>query len=175
MCNEENTKKINKAVFPGMQGGPLENVIAAKAVCFHEALQPEFKEYAKQVIKNAKILGDELVSHGIRIVAGKTETHLLLLDLTKKGITGKDAQLALEESGIIVNRNTIPFDLQSPFVTSGIRMGTAALTTRGMRESEMKEIAGLIKGIIDSPNDSELKLKTQGEIQELCKRFPVYE
>jgi glycine hydroxymethyltransferase len=175
MCKEDDKKKIDKAVFPGMQGGPLENVIAAKAVCFHEALQPEFKDYAKQVIANAKVLGEELVSFGLRIVGGKTESHLLLIDLTKKGITGKDAQLALEESGIVVNRNTIPFDPQSPFVTSGIRMGTAALTTRGMRESEMREIASLIAKVVDEPNNSELKLKTQGEIKELCNRFPVYE
>jgi glycine hydroxymethyltransferase len=174
MCKEDDKKKIDKAVFPGMQGGPLENVIAAKAVCFHEALKPEFKEYAKQVIKNAKSLGEELVSYGLRIVGGKTESHLLLIDLAKKGITGKDAQLALEESGIIVNRNTIPFDPQSPFVTSGIRMGTAALTTRGMKESEMKEIASLIARVVDDPNNSELKLKTQGETKEFCKRFPIY-
>jgi glycine hydroxymethyltransferase len=175
MCKEEDKKKIDKAVFPGMQGGPLENVIAAKAVCFHEAMQPEFKEYATQIIKNAKVLGEELVSRGLRLVAGKTETHLLLIDLTKKGITGKDAQLALEEGGIIVNRNTIPYDPQSPFVTSGLRMGTAALTTRGMKEDDMKEIAGLISEIIDEPNNSELKLKTRGEVEELCNRFPVYE
>lgn len=173
MCPEENKKKIDKAVFPGMQGGPLENVIAAKAVCFHEAMQPEFKEYAAQVVKNAKELGEELVSLGLRLVAGKTESHLLLIDLTKKGITGKDAQLSLEEAGIIVNRNTIPFDPQSPFVTSGLRIGTAAVTTRGMKENEMKEIAQMIAKIMDNPNDAELKLKTRREVEELCKSFQI--
>lgn len=171
---EENAKKIDKAVFPGMQGGPLEHCIAAKAVCFHEAMQPEFKEYASQIVKNAKVLADELVSFGLRVVTGKTETHLILLDLTPKGITGKDAQLALEESGIIVNRNTIPFDTKSPFITSGIRIGTAALTTRGMKEDEMKHIASMLVKVVENPNDSELKLKTYREVEELCEKFPIY-
>lgn len=175
MCPEENAKKIDKAVFPGMQGGPLENVIAAKAVCFHEAMQPEFKEYAAQVVKNAKVLAEELAANGLRIVAGKTETHLVLVDLTPKGITGKDAQFALEESGIITNRNTIPFDTRSPFITSGLRIGTAAVTTRGMKESEMKHTASMIVKAIENPNDSELKLKIRNEITELCGKFPVYE
>ncbi len=175
MCPEENAKKIDKAVFPGMQGGPLENVIAAKAVCFHEAMQPAFKEYAAQVLRNAKTLAEELAAGGLRIVAGKTETHLLLVDLTPKGITGKDAQMALEEAGIITNRNTIPFDTRSPFITSGLRLGTAALTTRGMKESEMKHIASMIVKVIENPNDSELKLKTRAEATELCNKFPVYE
>jgi glycine hydroxymethyltransferase len=174
MGPEENAKKIDKAIFPGMQGGPLENVIAAKAVCFHEAMQPEFKEYAAQIVKNAKVLAEELVANGLRLVAGKTETHLVLVDLTPKGITGKDAQMALEESGLITNRNTIPFDTRSPFITSGLRLGTAAVTTRGMRESEMKEIASMIVKVVENPNDSELKLKTRSGIEELCNRFPVY-
>jgi len=173
--SEEKGKTVDKAVFPGMQGGPLENVIAAKAVCFHEALQPEFKKYAAQIVKNAKALADELVAHGLRLVAGKTETHLVLIDLTPKGITGKDAQAALEEAGIITNRNTIPFDTRSPFITSGLRIGTPALTTRGMGESEMKHIAQMMVKIIENPNDSELKLKTRSEVGELCKKFPVYE
>ncbi|MBU0533048.1 serine hydroxymethyltransferase [Candidatus Micrarchaeota archaeon] len=171
---EENAKRIDKAVFPGTQGGPLENVICAKAVCFHEAMQPEFKGYAAQIVKNAKVLADELVASGLRLVAGKTETHLVLLDLTPKGITGKDAQMALEEAGIITNRNTIPFDTRSPFITSGLRIGTAATTTRGMKESEMKEIASMIVKVIENPNDSELKLKTRSNVEELCKRFQVY-
>ena len=175
MSKEEHAKKMDKAVFPGTQGGPLENVIAAKAVCFHEAMAPEFKEYAYQVIKNAKLLGEELVQNGLRLVAGKTETHLLLIDLSPKGITGKDAQISLEEAGIIVNRNTIPFDTQSPFITSGIRMGTAALTTRGMKESEMKEIASLIIKVLDNPNDSEMKIKVKKNVEELTKQFPIYE
>jgi len=173
-CTEENAKRIDKAVFPGMQGGPLENVIAAKAVCFHEAMQPSFREYAVQVVKNAKALAEELASHGLRLVAGKTETHLMLVDLTEKGITGKDAQMVLEEAGIIVNRNTVPFDTKSPFVTSGLRLGTPAVTTRGMKESDMKLIGEMIAKIIDNPNDSELKLKIRGEIEEICKKFPVY-
>ena len=174
MCPEKNQQLVDKAVFPGMQGGPLENVIAGKAVCYHEALQPEFKDYAAQVVKNAKVLAEELVSSGMRIVAGKTQTHLILVDLTAKGITGKDAQLALEDAGIILNRNTIPFDKQSPFVTSGIRLGSAAMTTRGMKESEMKHTASLIARVIDNPNDSELKLKVRKEVEEMCGRFPVY-
>jgi len=174
MCPEESAKKIDKAVFPGMQGGPLEHCIAAKAVCYHEAMQPDFKEYASQVVKNAKVLAEELTSLGLRIVAGKTETHLILVDLTPKGITGKDAQIALEEAGIIVNRNTIPFDEKSPFVTSGIRIGTAALTTRGMKETEMKQIAELLVKVVENPNDSELKLKTVQETKELCEKFQVY-
>ncbi len=175
MGPEGNAKTIDKGVFPGTQGGPLENVIAAKAVCFHEALQPEFREYATQIVKNAKALAEELVSHGLRLVAGKTETHLVLIDLTPKGITGKDAQAALEEAGIITNRNTIPFDTRSPFITSGLRIGTPALTTRGMKESEMKHIAQLMVKIIENPNDSELKLRIRSEVGELCKKFPVYE
>jgi len=173
--NEEIGAKIDKAVFPGMQGGPLEHVIAAKAVCYHEAMQPSFKQYAAQIVKNAKALAEELQAHGMRLVAGKTETHLILVDLTKKGITGKDAQIALEEAGIICNKNTIPFDTKSPFVTSGLRFGTPALTTRGMKESEMKEIARMIAKVIENPNDNEIKLRVRGEVEELCKRFQIYE
>ncbi len=172
--NEEIGAKIDKAVFPGMQGGPLEHVIAAKAVCYHEAMQPAFKEYAAQIVKNAKALAEELQAHGIRLVAGRTETHLVLVDITNKGITGKDAQLALEEAGIICNRNTIPFDARGPFVTSGLRFGTPALTTRGMKEQEMKDIAGMIAKVIDKPNDNELKLRIRGQAEELCRNFPIY-
>jgi len=174
MCPEENAKKIDKAVFPGMQGGPLEHCIAAKAVCFHEAMQPEFKEYAAQIVKNAKVLADELSANGMRLVAGKTETHLILLDLTRKNITGKEAQIALEGAGIITNRNTVPFDTRSPFITSGLRMGTAALTTRGMKEGEMKEIASLIVKVIDNPADEEIRKKTRSEVEKLCEQFPIY-
>lgn len=174
MGPEENAKKIDKAVFPGCQGGPLEHCIAAKAVCFHEALQPEFKEYAGQVVKNAKVLADELSSAGLRLVAGKTENHLILVDLTAKGITGKDAQMALEEAGIITNRNAVPFDTRSPFITSGLRIGTAAITTRGMGQSEMKGIASMIVKVIESPDDSELKLRVRSEVEELCGEFGIY-
>jgi glycine hydroxymethyltransferase len=174
MCPEKNQQLIDKAVFPGMQGGPLENVIAGKAVCYQEALQPEFKQYAAQVVKNAKSLADELTASGLRVVTGKTETHLILVDLTPKGITGKDAQNSLEEAGIILNRNTIPFDKLSPFVTSGIRLGSAALTTRGMKESEMKHVASMIVKVLENPNDSELKLKIRKDVEEMCDKFPVY-
>ncbi len=174
MCKEENAKKMDKSVFPGTQGGPLEHCIAAKAVCFHEAMQPEFKEYAAQTIKNAKVLAEELGANGLRVVAGKTESHLVLLDLTAKGITGKEAQMSLEEAGIITNRNTIPFDTRSPFITSGLRVGTAALTTRGMKESEMKEIASMLVKVVEKPDDSELKLRIRSEVEELCEKFQIY-
>lgn len=175
MCPEANAQKIDKAVFPGMQGGPLEHCIAGKAVCFQEALQPEFKTYAAQIVRNAKALTDELAASGLRLVAGGTQTHLVLVDLTPKGITGKEAQMALEEAGIITNRNSIPYDPRPPFVTSGLRVGTAALTTRGMNESEMKQVAQMIVRVIEKPNDSELKLKVRGEVEELCGKFQIYE
>ncbi len=173
MCPEANGQKIDKAVFPGMQGGPLEHCIAAKAVCFHEAMQPNFKVYAAEVVKNAKILSEELMAHGLRLVAGGTESHLILLDLTPKGVTGKDAQIALEEAGIITNRNTIPFDTRSPFVTSGLRIGTAAMTTRGMGGEEMKRIASMMIKIINNPLDIGLRSKIKLEVEELCNRFPI--
>ncbi|MBN2478205.1 serine hydroxymethyltransferase [Candidatus Micrarchaeota archaeon] len=172
--DEELGKKVDKAVFPGTQGGPLDHVIAGKAVAFHEALQPEFKEYAEQIIKNAKALADELMALGFRLVSGGTDTHLILINLTDKGITGKEAQIVCEEAGIILNRNTIPYDTKSPFITSGIRIGTPCLTTRGMKESEMKEVAGFIKRVIDNPQDAEVKKKVREEIKELCSNFPVY-
>jgi glycine hydroxymethyltransferase len=174
MCKKEYAEKIDKAVFPGLQGGPIENAIAAKAVCFHEAMQPEFKEYARQIVKNAKVLADELAALGFRLVSGGTDTHLILIDLTSKGITGKEAQLALEQAGIICNKNTIPYDTQKPFITSGIRLGTPSITTRGMKESEMKEIAHMIAKVLEKPNDSELKLKIRKEAEELCSQFPIY-
>ncbi|MCI0503153.1 serine hydroxymethyltransferase [Candidatus Micrarchaeota archaeon] len=174
MCPEANAQRIDKAVFPGMQGGPLEHCIAGKAVCFHEALQPEFRDYSAQVVKNARALADELAAGGLRLVAGGTQTHLVLVDLTPKGITGKEAQMALEEAGIITNRNAIPNDPRPPFVTSGLRVGSAALTTRGMKEDDMRQVAQMIVRIIEKQNDSELKLKVRGEVEELCGRFPVY-
>ncbi len=174
MCPEANAQRIDKAVFPGMQGGPLEHCIAGKAVCFQEALQPEFRDYAAQIVKNAKALAGELAASGLRLVAGGTETHLILVDLTPKGITGKDAQMALEEAGIITNRNAIPNDPRPPFVTSGLRVGTAALTTRGMKEGEMGEVARMIVRVMESPNDAELKLRIRGEVEALCARHPIY-
>ena len=174
LCKKEHAEKIDKSVFPGLQGGPIENAIAGKAVCFYEALQPSFKEYATQVVKNANVLADELVANGLRLVSGGTDTHLILADLTAKGITGKEAQFALEEAGIVCNRNTIPYDTKSPFITSGIRLGTPALTTRGMRESEMKEIAKMILAVVSNPQDAALKDKIRGEVEAMCGKFPVY-
>lgn len=174
LCKKEHAERIDKSVFPGLQGGPIENAIAGKAVCFYEALQPSFKEYAAQVVKNAKVLADELAANGLRLVSGGTDTHLILADLTAKGITGKEAQFALEEAGIVCNRNTIPYDTKSPFITSGIRLGTPALTTRGMKESEMKEIAKMILAVISNPQDVALKEKVKGDVEAMCGKFPVY-
>lgn len=175
MCKKEHAEKIDKAVFPGLQGGPIENHIAAKAVCYHEAMQPDFKTYAAQIVKNAKTLSEELSTLGLRLISGGTDTHLILADLTPKGVTGKDAQIALEEAGIVCNRNTIPYDTKSPFVTSGIRLGTPGLTTRGMKESEMKEVARLIMKVLADPTNAELKLNTKMEVEALCDKFPIYQ
>lgn len=165
---------MDKAVFPGLQGGPFEHAIAAKAVCFHEALQPEFATYAQAIVSNAKALADELMANGFTLVSGGTDNHLLLIDLTKKGITGKEAQLALDEAGITVNKNTIPYDTQSPFITSGIRLGTPALTTRGMGKQEMAVIASLMARVISNPSDAAMKQKVREEVKELAMRFPLY-
>ena len=174
MCKAKHAQAIDKAVFPGMQGGPLEHSIAAKAVCFHEALQPEFKDYAKQVVKNAKAMALEFEAKGLRLVSGGTESHLVLVDLTPKGITGKDAQVALEEAGIITNRNAIPFDPRPPFVTSGLRVGSAALTTRGMKEGEMKHVADLIVKVVENHSNASIKENVRKEVEELCSKFPIY-
>jgi len=172
LCKEKYAKDIDKSIFPGMQGGPLMHVIAAKAVCFKEAEEEGFNKYIEQVVKNAAVLGDELVRYGFRLVSGGTDNHLLLVDLTNKGITGKDAEKLLDESRITVNKNTIPFETLSPFVTSGIRIGTAAVTTRGFKEQEMKEIAFLINKVIES-RGSEMKEVTQ-KVHEICSKFPIY-
>ncbi|MCX6770433.1 MAG: serine hydroxymethyltransferase [Candidatus Micrarchaeota archaeon] len=175
LCNDEKrAEAINKAVFPGLQGGPFDHSIAAKAVCFHEAMQPEFSQYAHQIVKNARAMGEELLAQGMTLVSGGTDTHLLLIDLRNMNITGKEAQLALEEAGITVNKNTIPFETQSPFVTSGIRLGTPALTTRGMLEGEMKEIARMIKRVCAAHTDAALKKKVRQEVLEMTARFPLY-
>jgi glycine hydroxymethyltransferase len=174
LCKAEYAEAINKAVFPGLQGGPLEHVIAAKAVCFKEAMQPDFRRYAEQIVKNSKALADGLMAGGLRLVTGGTDNHLLLVDLRSKNITGKDAQGALDASAITINKNTIPFDDKSPFVTSGIRVGTAALTTRGMKEGEMKEIAALMVKVLDAPNDESVKAGVKAQVHEMCKRFPLY-
>ena len=172
LCKEEFAKQIDKAVFPGTQGGPLMHIIAAKAVALGEALTDEFKEYQKQVVKNAAVLADELTKRGVDIVSGGTDNHLMLLDLRSKGITGKELEHRLDEVRITANKNTIPNDPQSPFVTSGLRIGTPAVTTRGFKEPEMKLIAGWISDII---NDFEgNKDRVLGEVQALCEKFPLY-
>jgi glycine hydroxymethyltransferase len=175
LCREEFGKDINRAVFPGLQGGPLMHAIAAKAVAFKEAMTDEFKQYAKQIVKNAKVLAEELMQHDVRIVSGGTDTHLLLVDLTPIDVTGKAASASLEEAGITVNKNMIPFDQKSPFVTSGIRIGTPALTTRGMKEDQMKTIAGWIaEGIKNTENPEALK-KIRAQVTEMCQQFPYHQ
>lgn len=173
--DEEIGKKINKAVFPGIQGGPLMHVIAAKAVALGEALQPSFKEYGAQVVKNAAALADELMKHGYRIVSGGTDTHVMLVDLTNKGITGKDAQNLLDEVNITANRNTIPFEPRSPFITSGIRLGSPALTTRGFKEDDMREVARIIAHVLDAPTDEARKEEARSRVAALCAKYPIYE
>jgi len=174
LCKEEYSQLVDKAVFPGLQGGPLDHAIAAKAVCFKEAMQPEFRRYAEQVVKNAKALAEGLTEGGLRLVSGGTDTHLVLVDLRSKNITGKEAQAALDVAAITINKNTIPFDEKPPFITSGIRIGTPALTTRGMKEGEMKEVARMIVKVLDSPNDESVKAGVRAEVLELCKKFPLY-
>jgi glycine hydroxymethyltransferase len=174
MCKEPYIKILNSRVFPGMQGGPLMHIIAAKAVALKEALMPEFKAYQQQIIKNAQALADELKNAGFRLVSGGTDNHLMLVDLTAKGVTGKDAQEALDRAAITVNKNGIPFDTQGPMVTSGIRIGTPALTTRGMKENEMRQIASLIAEVIDHI-DHEQTIKAVAEkVKTLCAQFPLY-
>ncbi len=175
LCKEQYAQAINKAVFPGMQGGPLMHVIAAKAAAFGEDLEPSFKDYAKQIVKNEKVLSDELRKNGIRVVSGGTDTHVLLADVTKLGITGKIAQTVLDEVGITCNKNTIPFEKLSPFVTSGIRLGSPALTTRGLKEEDFKEIADIITSVLKAPEDSAVKAKAAECVAALCKKYPLYE
>ena len=173
--DEELGKKINKAVFPGIQGGPLMHVIAAKAVALGEALKPSFKEYGAQVVKNAAALADELTKLGYRIVSGGTDTHVMLVDLTNKDITGKETQTLLDEVNITSNRNTIPFEPRSPFVTSGIRLGSPALTTRGFREEDMREVARIIAHVLDAPTDESRRAEARRRVDALCKKYPIYE
>lgn len=176
LCKDaEFGKQFNKAIFPGIQGGPLMHVIAAKAVALGEALKPSFKEYAQQVVKNAKVLADELTADGFRIVTGGTDNHLMLVDLTSKNLTGKVAQNLLDEVNITVNKNTIPFEPLSPFVTSGIRLGSPALTTRGFKEDDMKEVADIIALVLDHPEDAAAKEEAKKRVAALCKKYPLYE
>jgi glycine hydroxymethyltransferase len=175
MCKEKYAHAIDKAVFPGIQGGPFMHTIAAKAVAFKEASSKEFREYQKQIVLNAKALAKGLTGRGFRIVSGGTDTHLMLLDLRNKGITGKDAQVLLEEVDITLNKNMIPYDTASPMVTSGIRIGSPAVTTRGMKEPEMLQIADLIADTIENKADDVRKADIREKVHELCKKFPLFE
>ena len=172
--NEEIAKKIDKAIFPGIQGGPLMHIIAAKAVAFKEALSPEFKEYQKQVVKNAKAMADALVKGGLRIVSGGTDNHLMLVDLRPKGVTGKLAEESLEKSGITCNKNAIPNDPEKPFITSGVRLGTPAITARGMKEDESVKIAEMIIKVLENVNDDEKIAEVRNEVLKLTEKFPLY-
>ena len=176
MCRAEHAKEIDKKVFPGVQGGPLVHIIAAKAVAFGEALRDDFKEYQQNILKNAKALADELQKQGFRLVSGGTDNHLVLVDVFNggKGITGKVAEKALEAAGLTVNKNTIPFDTNSPFVASGIRLGTPALTTRGMNETEMRAVARLIAEVLHEPESEDVRRKVKQSVNELAARFPLY-
>lgn len=174
MCKEEWAKKINSRIFPGIQGGPLEHVIAAKAVAYGEALKPEFKTYSQQVVKNAKVLAASLMEFGYDLVTGGTDNHLILMDLTNKGLTGKLIEAQLDKAAITVNKNTVPNETQSPFVTSGIRVGTPALTTRGMKEEEMKLVAQWIHEVISDPENETVLNQVRSKVKELCQQFPLY-
>jgi len=175
MCREKFQKEVDRAVFPTVQGGPLMHVVAAKAVCFKEALDASFKEYQQQVIANASVLARELANHGFRIVSGGTDNHLMLVDVLVRGLTGAQAEKALEKSAITVNKNAIPFDTQPPMKASGVRIGTPALTTRGMTEAEMVSIAGLISEVLGDPENESLQASIRSRVKELCERFPIYE
>jgi glycine hydroxymethyltransferase len=173
LCKKEWIQKINQSVFPGLQGGPLMHVIAAKAVVFGEALRPEFRDYARQVIANAKALAEGLARARFRIVSGGTDNHLMLVDVASRGVTGKSAEQSLDAAGITVNKNMIPFDTRAPLDPSGVRIGTPALTTRGMREEEMKAIAGWIGEVLSAPDDRSVQERIRGRVRELCKQFPA--
>jgi glycine hydroxymethyltransferase len=173
MCEEKFAKQIDATVFPGVQGGPLMHVIAAKAVCFHEALQPQFREYQRQVVINAKALAAGIAKHGYRIVSGGTDNHLMLVDLRPKDLNGKEAQEVLDRAGITVNKNAIPFDTSSPFKPGGIRVGTPAVTTRGMKEEDMLEIADLIAEALNNRNDADALERVRAKVRELTRRFPI--
>ncbi|MGZ3743992.1 MAG: serine hydroxymethyltransferase, partial [Pseudobdellovibrionaceae bacterium] len=174
LCSEDKIKTLNSKIFPGIQGGPLEHVIAGKAVAFGEALMPEFKLYIQDVVLNAKTLSEELLSQGFKLVTGGTDNHLILMDLGDREITGKLAETSLDEAGITVNKNTVPNEKRSPFVTSGIRIGTPALTTRGMKAQDMKQIAKWIAQVLQAPEDAALKGRIKKDIHEMCKKFPIY-
>jgi len=174
LCREEHARAVDRQIFPGVQGGPLMHVIAAKAVSFLEALQPEFTDYSGRVIANAQALADGLLEHGFTLVSGGTDNHLLLVDLRSKGITGKVGEAVLERAGITVNKNTVPGETESPFVTSGVRIGTPALTTRGLGTDEMRQIAGFIDRAVEGRDDDDALRRIRGEVREMCGRFPLY-
>lgn len=174
LCREKYAKQIDKAIFPGVQGGPLMHVIAAKAVALGEALKPEFKEYAKQIIANCQALAEGLIAEGFRLVSGGTDNHLLLVDVRGQKMTGKTAEHLLDEVGVTCNKNTIPFDPESPFVTSGIRLGTAAVTTRGFKEADMKEVAAIIGLVLNNPEDAEKQAEAAQRVAVLCAKYPMY-
>jgi glycine hydroxymethyltransferase len=174
LCKEKFAKDLDRSVFPGVQGGPLVHIIAAKAVAFGEALSGEFREYQRQIVRNAKTLCQEVANGGFRIVSGGTDNHLFLTDVFSKGITGKEGEKMMENAGITVNKNTIPFDQNKPMVASGLRIGTPAVTTRGMREAEMKTIAGLIGRVLDSKGDEKVVAEVRESVLQLCRSFPVY-
>ncbi len=174
LCSEAHGALIDKSVFPGIQGGPLMHVIAAKAVAFEEALHSDFKNYQEQVVLNAKALAESLMSYGFDLVTGGTDNHLILIDLNGKGITGLDAERSLGEAGIVANKNTVPFDTRGPKITSGLRLGTPALTTRGMKAEEMRRIAGIINEILGAPLNESVLLRSRDRVLEMCKGFPIY-
>ncbi|HEY6864287.1 MAG TPA: serine hydroxymethyltransferase [Burkholderiales bacterium] len=174
LAGAEHEKALNSSIFPNLQGGPLMHVIAAKAVAFKEALEPDFRDYQVQVMTNAKVMAKTLQSRGVRIVSGRTESHLFLVDLRAKNVTGKDAESALGRAHITVNKNAIPNDPQKPMVTSGIRIGSPAMTTRGFRDAEAERLAHLIADVLDAPQDDRVLKRVAGEVQELCRKFPVY-
>lgn len=175
LCKEEFAKKLNSTVFPGMQGGPLMHVIAAKAVALKEAMSEDFNAYQAQIVKNAKAMAEVLIQNGFDLISGGTDNHLILVDLNNKGLTGKEAEAYLDEAWITVNKNTIPFETRSPFITSGIRIGTPAITTRGMKEDEMREIATMIASVIDSRGDKKVIDTVREGVKELTERFPIYQ
>lgn len=174
LCKEQYAKQIDKAIFPGVQGGPLMHVIAAKAVAFGEALKPEFKDYAKQIIANCKALAEGLMAEGFRLVSGGTDNHLILVDVRGQKMTGKTAEHLLDEVGVTCNKNTIPFDPESPFVTSGIRLGTAAVTTRGFKEDDMKEVAAIIGLVLNNADDEAKQAEAAKRVAVLCAKYPMY-
>jgi glycine hydroxymethyltransferase len=174
MCRAAHAQALDRTVMPGVQGGPLMHVIAGKAVAFGEALTPAWRAYQQQIVKNAQALAQALQARGLRLVSGGTDTHLMLVDLSARGLTGKDAQEALDRAWITVNKNTIPFETRSPMVTSGIRIGTPAVTTRGMKEADMAEIARLIDRVLSKPGDAATEASVRGDVQALTARFPLY-